>query len=51
MTDRLLERMGAACGIVYVVLVYLGSSIGDLKSSTLSTILVFLGLIIFLFFL
>ena len=51
MSDRSLERMGAACGILYVVLTYVGSSIGGLESSTPRTVLVFLGLIIFLFFL
>ena len=51
MSDRSLERMGAACGILYVVLLYVGSSIGSLKSSTARTVLVFLGLTLFLFFL
>lgn len=51
MSDRLLERMGAACGILYVVLIYVGSSIGSLESSTVRTVLVFLGLLVFMFFL
>ena len=51
MSDRSLERIGAACGILYVVLIYVGSSIGSLKSSSTRTVLVFLGLLIFMFFL
>ena len=50
MTDRLLERMGAACGIVYAMLIYVGSGIGG-TTSTVGISLVLLGLLFFLFFL
>jgi hypothetical protein len=50
MSDRLLERMGAACGIVYVVLIYGGSSIGG-PTSTVAFSLEILGFLFFLFFL
>ena len=50
MSDRLWERMGAACGIVYVVLTYVGSGIGG-TTSTVGISLVLLGLLFFLFFL
>jgi hypothetical protein len=49
-SDRLLEQMGAACGIVYVVLIYVGSGIGG-TTSTVGISLVLLGLLFFLFFL
>lgn len=47
MSDRLLERMGAACGIVYVVLLIVGPSIGGLTSP----VAFFLEVLAFLFFL
>lgn len=50
MTDRLLERLGAACGIVYVVLLIVGPSIGGPKS-TVAFSLEILGFLFFLFFL
>jgi hypothetical protein len=50
MSDRLWERMGAACGIVYVVLIYVGSGIGG-TTSTVGIFLVLLGLLFFQFFL
>jgi hypothetical protein len=50
MSDRLLERMGAACGILYIVLIYGGSSIGG-PSSRVALSLEILGFLLFLFFL
>ena len=47
MSDRLLERMGAACGILYVVLLIVGPSIGGLTSP----VAFFLEVLAFLFFL
>ena len=47
MSDRLLERIGAACGILYVVLLILGPSIGGLTSP----VAFFLEVLAFLFFL
>jgi hypothetical protein len=46
-SDRLLERMGAACGILYVVLLIVGPSIGGLTSP----VAFFLEVLAFLFFL
>lgn len=50
MTDRSLERIGAACGILYVPLVYIGSGLG-VPGSTVGTILMLLGLLVSLIFL
>lgn len=50
MTDRLLERMGAACGIVYVVLLIGGDSLGG-PASRVAFSLEILGFLFFLFFL
>jgi hypothetical protein len=49
-TDRSFERIGAACGIVYVPLVYIGSGLG-VPWSAVGTILVLLGFLSFLIFL
>jgi hypothetical protein len=49
MSDRLLERMGAASGIVFLVLVFVGSLGGP--TSTVRLVLVLLGFLFFLFFL
>lgn len=50
MSDRLLERMGAACGILYIVLIYGGSSIGE-PTSSVAFSLEILGFLFFMFFL
>ena len=50
MTDRILERMGAACGILYVVLLMAGPSIGG-PTSRVAFSLEILGFLSFLFFL
>jgi hypothetical protein len=50
MSDRSLERTGAACGIVYVVLLMVGPSIGG-PTSTVGFSLEILGFLFFLFFL
>ena len=47
--DRLLERMGAACGIVYVVLVFVGGLSGLMSIARF--FLVFPGFLFFLYFL
>ncbi len=49
MSDRLLERMGAACGIVYLVLTFVGAL--SSLTSTARFFLVFPGFLFFLFFL
>jgi hypothetical protein len=49
-TVRSSERMGAACGILYVVLVYVGSSLG-VPGSAVGTVLVLLSFLLFLVFL
>ncbi len=50
MSDRLLERMGAACGIVYVVLLIGGGRIGgpDLQIAFFVEVLAFLFYLFFL---
>jgi hypothetical protein len=50
MSNRLLERFGAACGILYVVLIIVGGSIGG-PTSTVALFLIFLAFPLFLFFL
>jgi hypothetical protein len=50
MSDRSLERMGASCGIVYVVLLIGGPSIGG-PASRVGFSLEILGFLFFLFFL
>jgi hypothetical protein len=50
MSDRLLERMGATCGIVYVVLLIGGDSLGG-PTSSLAFSLEILAFLFFLFFL
>lgn len=50
MSDRLLERIGAACGIVYVVLLIGGDSLGG-PYSTVAFSLELLAFLFFLFFL
>jgi hypothetical protein len=50
MSDRSLERTGAACGIVYVVLLMVGPSIGG-PTSRVAFSLEILGFLFFLFFL
>jgi hypothetical protein len=49
-TDRSLERIGAACGIVYVVLAYIGSGLG-VPGSAVGTTLVLVGFLALLIFL
>jgi hypothetical protein len=49
-SERLWQRLGAACGIVYVVLIYGGSSIGG-PTSRVAFSLEILGFLFFLFFL
>ena len=50
MSDRLWQRLGAACGIVYVVLLMVAGNIGG-PTSTVAIFLVFLAFTFFLFFL
>lgn len=50
MSDRSLERIGAACGVVYVVLLIVGPSIGS-PASGVAFSLEILGFLFFLFFL
>lgn len=50
MSDRLLERIGAACGILYVVLLIGGPSLGG-PTSTVAFSLEILAFLFFLFFL
>ena len=50
MSERLWQQLGAACGILYVVLIMVGNSIGG-STSMVAIFLVFLALTLFLFFL
>ena len=52
MSERLWQRLGAACGILYVVLIMVGGSIGGPTGTVPAAIsLVFLAFTFFLFFL
>jgi hypothetical protein len=49
-SDRLWDQMGAVCGILYVVLIMVGNSIGG-PTSTVALVVMFLAFTVFLFFL
>lgn len=50
MSERLWQRLGAACGILYVVLIVVGGSIGG-PTSAVALVVMFLAFTVFLFFL
>ena len=50
MSNHLWQRLGAACGILYVMLIMVGGSIGG-PTSTVAIFLIFLAFTVFLFFL